>query len=445
MQQRFEAFIGKHGLCSAKKQVMLSVSGGIDSMVMTHLFLKSQFPFAIAHCNFNLRQREADEDETFVKNFAVTNNIPFFSASFNTQKHAEDRKISIQMAARELRINWIENLILQNNYDRYATAHHLDDQIETFFNNLLRGTGIHGLHGILPRQDKLIHPMLFCYRHEIEQYATDNNIAFRTDSSNNKTDYQRNKIRHNLIPVFEMIKPDFKWVMTRNIENLKAAENVYQNYIDSLKRTLVKEESGLIKIVKKGILDLENRKSVLFELLNPFEFNISQVKSIIKNANISQGAVFQSTTHRLVIDREYFIVEIHDEQKTEVYQVKADDQEIEIPVKMSVISYEHNSGIAINSSPLIAMLDGDKLKFPLILRKWQKGDIFYPLGMSNKKLLSDFFIDNKFSIPEKDNTWILESDHQIAWIVGHRIDERFKITNSTKKVFEFKLKGISND
>lgn len=443
MQHLFQSFIQQQKLCGKADKILLSVSGGLDSMVMAHLFLSLNNRVAVAHCNFQLRGTESDEDEKFVMEFAKKYKLPYYVKSFDTQKFAAEQKISIQMAARKLRVAWFESLIVEHNYTVYATAHHLDDQIETFFNNLIRGTGIAGLRGMLPKNGKLIHPMLFCFRSDIKQFAENNNIAFREDSSNNQTKYQRNKIRHEIIPKLEEIKPDFRSVMTRNIENLEMASEVYESHINQLIDRYVIELNGDICIDKIEICKLRGPESILFELVKPYNFNVTQVGNIVKNTNQTSGKVFYSDTHRLVIDRKHYIISRHINSKNRTYQINRTDKEILQPVKLVLTWHRIIDEITINTDPNFAMLDARKLSFPLILRKWEKGDYFFPLGMSNKKLISDFFIDNKFSIPQKENTWLMESNGQIAWIVGYRIDDRFKISTSTNSVFQLQLKGFS--
>ncbi|MCB2221244.1 MAG: tRNA lysidine(34) synthetase TilS [Bacteroidetes bacterium] len=441
MQDRFKCFIDENQLCGKHSTILLSVSGGMDSMVMTHLFILKEIPIAIAHCNFKLRGAESEENEAFVAKFAEENRIPYFIKSFDTKAYAKKHRISIQMAARELRVNWLEKLMEEHQFDSYATAHHLDDQIETFFINLFRGTGLTGIHGILPRQGKLIHPMLFAYRSELEDFAQQNNIPYSMDSSNLKTDYDRNKIRHDLIPMLVKMKPEIKKILTGNIENFRVAEAVYEQYIQKIKNQLVQTKADLWMIRIDKLMLLPNPTVYLFELIREFNFNFSQAKSIINSTGSVSGKQFYSLTHRLSMDREFLLVQSIKSPARVEFSIEKEEEVIHRPFIMELTKQTRSTSYTIPNDPNIAALDATQLKFPLIIRHWKEGDFFYPLGMKHKKLLSDFFIDQKLSIPQKENTWILESEGKIAWIVGHRIDERFKISKQTKQIIEFHLKG----
>jgi tRNA(Ile)-lysidine synthase len=441
MQDRFKRFLEHNQLCKQDSPILLAVSGGMDSMVMAHLFMATRIPIAFAHCNFNLRGAESKENEAFVAKFAKENQTPYFVKSFSTAAYAKKQRISIQMAARELRVNWLEKLVVEHQFESYATAHHLDDQIETFFINLFRGTGIAGIHGILPRQDKLIHPMLFAYRSELEEFAQKNNIHFSMDSSNFKADYDRNKIRHELIPLLETMKPGIKKILTGNIENFREAEEVYKNYVQRIKKRLVQKKDDLWMIRIDKLKRLSNPPTYLFELIREFNFNFSQAQAIFNSLGSISGKQFYSSTHRLSKDREHLLVQVNKSQEKEPFIIETDDETIHYPFNMELIKHTRGASYQIPNNPLIAAVDGRQLIFPLVLRPWKAGDFFYPLGMNHKKMLSDFFIDQKLSIPQKESTWLLESDGKIVWVVGHRLDDRFKISKKTTHIIEFHLKG----
>ncbi len=441
MLQRFKSFTRKHQLCNDRDTILLSVSGGIDSMVMAHLFQQAGIPVAMAHCNFKLRGDESDENECFIKKYAEQNQLRLWVKSFETRTYAAKQKISIQMAARELRIQWFENLLAEQGYSAYATAHHLDDQIETFFINLMRGTGIKGLQGILPKIGNLIHPMLFAYRHEIEEYAQNEGIDFSTDSSNLTRDYERNKIRHDLLPLLEKIKPGFRELMTGNIVNFRAASEIYKREIAHFKdKTIIRKENHLLIQLDK-IEKALNPAVYLFEILRDYQFNFVQCQTIVNQIRGMSGKIFKSVSHQVVKDREYLILQPIVSEELSVINISKETRELQDPLQLEIRTVVLDDDYKIPTDPKMAALDADKLIFPLTLRKWETGDHFYPLGMNHSKRISDFFIDNKFSIPQKNNTWILESDGRIVWIVGHRIDNRFKITAHTQYIYEIRMKG----
>lgn len=439
MIQQFFNFIANESLLQPTNKILLAVSGGIDSVVMVELFSQAQLNYSIAHCNFSLRGKESDEDETFVKDLANQKGVEFFTRKFDTKKYAIDHSLSIQMAARDLRNAWLEEILGQKDFVYYATAHHLDDQIETFFINLLRGTGISGLHGIKPKTGNLIHPMLFTYRKDIEEFAKQEKIAFRVDSSNIKTDYTRNKIRHELIPVIAGINENYKDIFTGNIQRLKQNEEVYRQYISIVSGQLVSRVEDNTKISIKDLIKYQPATTFLYEMIVPYGFNSSQSADIIESIGLTTGKQFYSKTHRLVIDRDYIIVQESAQAQDSIILIKEETDEINHPIKLQISRLKIKPDFFISKNLKIAMLDAEKLTFPLKIRKWKKGDYFYPLGMENKKLVSDFFIDNKFSIIDKENTWIMTSEDKIVWIIAHRIDNRFKITDSTNQIIEFKL------
>lgn len=443
MIQKFQNFIQSHRLFKETDTILLAVSGGIDSTVMVELFDLNNFHYEIAHCNFGLRGKESDDDENFVLQIAKKKNVRIHSQRFETKKFASREKISIQMAARSLRKQWFSQLIDEFGYASYATAHHQDDQVETFFINLLRGTGISGLHGILPKQEYLIHPMLFTNREEIEAFAKKNTIAFRTDSSNLKTDYLRNKIRRHLLPVMKTIQNNYATVITENISRLKQAEEIYLQQINTVKDNLLEITNDEIKIPINDLIELKPLETFLFEFIEPFNFQFSDVRNIIRSLNSQSGKTFFSRTHKLIRERDFLIISKCKpvEDSDYVFTINQDDQEVLTPVNLRVTKLERSVNFKIFKDPKIAILDADRFVFPLEMRHWKRGDHFFPLGMNHKKLLSDFFTDNKFSVTEKKITWLLCSGKDILWIIGHRIDDRFKVTDSTKRIIIFELIG----
>lgn len=438
MLESFIKYANREGLIEPQENILLGISGGLDSIVMHDLFNKSNIKYAIAHCNFGLRGDESDEDEIFVRELAKDNNVEIHTKKFDTKNYAIENKISIQMAARKLRVEWFEQLIKECDYVSYATAHHKDDQIETFFVNLLRSTGISGLHGILPQKDKLIHPMLFSNREEITNYALKNKLAFRQDSSNLKKDYLRNKIRHDLLLQLKNINPDYAEILTNNISRFRQAEAIYKKEIERAKEKLIIKEKDGIKIPISKLLQLDPIETYLYEMVSPFNFNISDVNDIVKSFDASSGKQFLSSTHRIIKDRDFLILtELNNPSKKDNrYSISMNCVKVESPINLIFEHIEKTEKIDFPANNDIAFFDFHKLEFPLSIRKWEKGDFFNPIGMNHKKLLSDFFIDQKLSILEKENTWLLTSNNKIVWIIGLRIDNRFKITDSTRKILK---------
>ncbi|MBI9038392.1 MAG: tRNA lysidine(34) synthetase TilS [Bacteroidales bacterium] len=442
MIEDFFDFIEKNELFTPTDKIILAISGGIDSVVMCELFNRACFSFSIAHCNFRLRGQESDEDEIFVKEIAKKLGVDFFCKKFDTKKHASDNGISIQMAAREIRYDWF-NFLMLNNFPKYkyvANAHHLDDQTETFFINLLRGTGISGLHGINPKQGNIIRPLMFAGRKEILNFANDNNLSYREDSSNKSDKYLRNKIRHKLLPFFNELNPEFDNLIKKNIENLKETEEIYRNEISRQKKRIFKEKDGITYISISELIKLNPIRTYLFEFLKAFGFNISIVEDIITSINNISGKEFHSSTHRIIKDREYLIIKpLGITTKNLEYYFSQEETIVTKPIKLSFQKIENAQNIQLKLSKSIAMLDFEKLKFPICIRKWKKGDYFIPFGSNLKKKLSDFFIDNKFSILEKEEIWLLCSDDKIAWIIGQRIDNRFRISKNTNLILRIEV------
>jgi tRNA(Ile)-lysidine synthase len=439
MVNSFQSFLKKEKLIKSSDTVLLTVSGGIDSVVLCELFYQTKIKFAIAHCNFQLRGKESEGDELFVEALAEKYNVPFHTISFETSSYAKKHKLSIQVAARDLRYAWFEEIRQQYNYARIATAHHQDDSIETFFINLIRGTGIKGLHGILPMQGNLIRPLLFANKKEIIAFAKKNKLKHREDSSNASDKYVRNKIRHSLIPLLNEINKSASVNIITTIENLKSVEAVYQKRIDKKRTSLIIEEKGIVKIAISKLKKLNPIEPYLFELLYPLGFSSIVVDEIISALGSESGKQFFSETHRLVKDREFLLIEeIGDKTKELDSRFKILKSTKELPYWNKTLvfkSIKRTAKLQLVNPAAIAQFDFEKLVFPLTLRKWEKGDVFYPIGMKGKKKLSDYFIDKKLSLLEKENSWVLESNGTIIWVVGQRMDDRYKITATTKKIY----------
>ncbi len=440
MLARFASYINKFGLCNPADRILFAVSGGIDSSVMLELFSRSGYNGVIAHCNFKLREEESDIDEEFVKNLAEKYDLPFITTSFNTREYAKNNGISIQMAARDLRYDWFEESRVQTHCSLIATAHNRNDLTETFLINLVRGSGIRGLTGIKEKSGTLIRPMLFALREEIDNYAIQSLLEWREDSSNSSLKYSRNKIRHQLVPAFREINPRFDDVMIENMQRLRSVEEVFIEQLEEKKKQLLIREQNFIRVPINALLNNNSPDIWLYEILSDFNFSSSVIRDISRNLKGQSGKVFYSGTHRLIKDRNDLIIEIIKEHQHRRYYIEDPLDKMEDPLNLDMEIEEIKPGFIIPKWADTAWLDLDKLMFPLIVRKWEKGDYFQPLGMENMKKVSDFFIDNKLSISEKESTWILTSGKNIVWIIGLRIDERFKITSDTKRALRVKQK-----
>ncbi|UCG28868.1 MAG: tRNA lysidine(34) synthetase TilS [Bacteroidales bacterium] len=439
MLTEFKNHINRNSLFKPDDQILLAVSGGIDSMVMCDLFLKAKFNIGIAHCNFQLRGEESDGDETFVKRFATQNKIRIYTMKFDTEKHAGDHGISIQMAARELRYDWFEKIRKSKGFKFVSLAHNLDDVIETCLINLSRGTGIRGLSGIHIIKGNVIRPLLFAGREEIKKYSRENHVQFREDSSNLSVKYTRNRIRHHIIPEFTTINPNFKSGILSTISNLSDVEKIYFNMIERNRKEVVTEHKEQVAINIQKLKSLEPLSTYLYEFLRPFNFPNQSVGDIIESLDRIAGKQFYSSTHRLIKDRENLIITKLTDEECGLYYIEDNVPRISKPVEMSFKKTVRTENILFPASGRIAWVDYDLLEFPLILRKWKTGDYFQPLGMDNSKKLSDFFVDSKMSIHEKENTWLLTCGKRIIWIVGRRIDDRFKITDKTRTILMINL------
>ncbi|MCD6112573.1 MAG: tRNA lysidine(34) synthetase TilS [Bacteroidales bacterium] len=439
MLKKFIDFIFQESLFENDDKILLTVSGGPDSVILCELFYRAKYNFGIAHCNFHLRGKESDEDEIFVRDLSKKYKVQFYVKHFNTKKYAKDNHISIEMAARDLRYNWFFELLKKEKYKYIATGHHLDDQIETFFINIIRGTGIAGLHGIISKQNNIIRPLLFAYRNDIEAFLKKNNIPFRTDSTNNSVKFMRNKFRNLILPQLYQINKNYKKTIINDIERLKDAEFIYKTKINEVKKNILIKGGKNILIPIEKLKELNPLRTYLFEFLSSYNFNFSTVEDIISRLDDISGKQFFSSSHRLIKDREYLIISELD-KKSEAnaieFFINENDLFINTPVSLKFKKLIYNKDFIISKDKFIACFDKDKLKFPLQIRKWEKGDYFYPFGMNKKKKLSDFFIDEKFSLLEKEKIWLLCSDNDIVWIIGKRIDNRFRIRNNTKNIFQ---------
>ena len=439
MQQNFLKNITN--LAGQNDRFLLAVSGGIDSMVMCDLFLKSGRKFAVAHCNFCLRGAESDGDEQLVAAFAEKNKIPFFVKKFDTQKYADEHKTGIQEAARNLRYNWFEKITQTTDYQLIATAHHLNDSAETVLLNLTKGTGLSGLTGIPRKRENIIRPLLNFSKNEIAAYAKKHQIAYREDSSNTSEKYQRNLIRNSVVPLLKKVNPNFEKSMSANIERLSATEEIFAFFIKKIKQEITRQEDDFFKIKISKLLALPRPATILFELLKPLNFNFAQAENIIEIIENEPGKIFKSPTHELLLDRTTLIVRpISQKKKIQLFLEKNETISIDSAGKKISCEVLENVPNEFPKTNRIAFLDFSKLTFPLTIENWQPGDSFQPLGMKGKsQKLQDFFSNQKLNCFEKEAVLILKSADKICWIAGFRPDERFKISGETKQVLKLEI------
>ena len=442
--QKFFDYIKKENLFSKEDHLLIAVSGGADSSVLCALCARAGFNFSLAHCNFTLRGEESDRDELFVKKMSIQLGVKLFSTSFDTISLAAKNKTSIEETARNLRYDWFKELMNESNktekpFSFLLTAHHADDNVETVVMNFFRGTGIKGLRGIKPKQQNIVRPLLFAHRKEIEEYALVNNIEYITDSSNASNDYTRNLFRNEILPLVEKVYPEASKNISKNIERFAAVEYLYEESIDKIKEKLIEKRGEEIHIPVLKLLKVKPLQTVIYEIIKDAGFTAMQVNEVEKLLHSESGKYIKSSSHVILLNRKWLIIS----------PLTASAQVANIVIEEGVkdIFFEDKTlQIAASPNPekfvadsSIVFIDATQLTFPLLLRKWKVGDYFYPLGMTKKKKLNRFFIDLKLSILQKEKCWVLESDKKIVWVVGHRIDERFKITSNSKQILKLSL------
>ncbi|MCA4895618.1 MAG: tRNA lysidine(34) synthetase TilS [Cytophagales bacterium] len=422
-------------LCKTTDKILLAVSGGMDSMVMLHLFHQAGFSIAVAHCNFQLRGEESDEDEIFVAAKCKKWGIPFHSIRFDTNNYAIQHGLSVQMAARELRYNWFHQVKEKENADWIATAHHLSDSVETVLLNLSRGTSLDGLLGIAEKNGFVIRPLLFATHNEITNYAAETGVVWREDRSNETDDYQRNFVRHQIVPKLKQINPAFEQSIAKMVERLSGDGAILTHAIEVWKKQFQKNENDKVILAKKGFepsLDDSYNSALLWRLLRGFGFHFDQSKKIVQALNGQSGKQFLSTSHQLVVDREYLILV---PLSSELADVTIEEGQVNAYMGNRQLTFLSTTiGGSINKEEAAIVLDIDSLRFPLTWRKWKAGDFFFPLGMTGRKKISDFLVDQKVSLVDKGAVSVLESAGEIAWVVGYRIDDRFKVKPTTEHV-----------
>jgi len=450
VQNKLIHFIEKEQLFNSKSKLIVTVSGGVDSMVLLLLLHQLKFPLAVAHCNFKLRDTAANDDELFVKKAANKLNLPFYSTSFETATYAKTNGISTQMAARDLRYNWFEELRKKYEYELIATAHHQDDNLETILLNLVKGTALRGLSGIAPKNGKVVRPLLPFTKNEILEYAETNKVKWQEDVSNASNKYERNKIRLEVIPTLKEMNPKLLENLYKNTGYLRDTEHIYANGLKHhFKNWLVKRGAEVyIPILK--ILKTKGYATVLYEYLHPFGFNATQVEQIIESFDAQAGKQFLTTTHQLIKDRTFLILSPITNESKSLHLIDIKQTELQVSNGTFTMQLDRfkepmlpeNFKDYLPKTESEAKLQYNKIAFPIRLRRWQKGDFFYPFGMKRKKKkLSDFFSNLKLSILEKEKVWILEDDKKrIMWVVGYRIDDRFAIHKKMKQIYCIKFK-----
>lgn len=436
LQKRFARYIKEKNLFTPEDKILLTVSGGVDSMVMLTLCEALNYNIGVAHCNFSLREKESDEDEVMVEEYCKKLKVPFFNMRFATKQEMERTGESVQMAARRLRYDWFERLALEEGYNIIAIAHHADDSIETFFINLFRGTGLKGLTGITKMRGKVVRPMLFTSRKEILEYAHENKVEYREDSSNRSTKYLRNKIRLGLIPRIREINPKFTELMGNNIQRLSDAQHFIQTSIERL-RAQILTTSSTQNIIDPSLIDDDYPVGfVIYEILSSYGFKGDVVESLVRSIEQqNSGKKFYSKENVAYIDRGKIIIE----------PIEEDDPCECLLAEFSTKIYCGNSMIyvekldideieSLNVADNVALLDLEKLSFPLTARRWAEGDNFIPLGLTGHKKVSDMLIDAKVSVSEKKRQFVLCNGEEIVWLIGRRINEKYKITKQTEYV-----------
>jgi len=435
MIEEFKKYIHTQKMFPSGSKVLLAVSGGMDSVLLCELFYRCGFRFAIAHCNFGLRGKESDGDESFVRRLATKYKVEFFVNRFDTESYATQQKLSIQEAARNLRYEWFEKIRRTHRFACIATAHHQNDNTETFFINLLRGTGLEGLKGIPPKNGKIIRPILFASRQGIEQFARQHRLKWRHDSSNDSSDYLRNRIRQELIPLLETLQPAFEKVMLNNRQHFAEAWLLLEDWAaEKSKGALLTSSRGILKI-DLAALPSKQATYLLYSLLKEKGFRRSQAEAMIQaSPNRAAGRVFHSDSFEALLDRKILLVRKKKKESVVARKITAGTRSFRLPTGNWKITRKKERAYEIPRSSATSCLDVSRLSFPLTVRRWQDGDAFYPLGMKGRKKVSDFLVDNKVSLFGKENIFVILSGNDIICIPGHRIDNRFKVTSATKEI-----------
>jgi tRNA(Ile)-lysidine synthase len=450
----FQQYIKQQHLFQPKDKLLLAVSGGVDSVVLCELCKQAGYDFVIAHCNFQLRGEESERDEEFVRALAEKYGVVFYSKTFDTKTISQKEKKSIEATARDLRYNWFNELIGNTQLAKsnevpavncplpvahwLLTAHHANDNIETVLMNFFRGTGIKGLHGILAKQNKIIRPLLFATKKELVAFADENKLQFVTDYTNAENDFTRNYFRNELIPSIQKVFPEVEENILKNIGRLGEAEELYNQAITLHKSKLLQQKGNEIHIPVLKLQKVQPLATIVYEIIKHYNFTAHQTEEVIALLESESGKYVQSSSHRIIKNRKWLIISPN---QTTAAQNILIEEEVSLQFAMGTLQVKKiiNNQFSIINNQQVAQLDAAEIKFPLLLRKWKQGDYFYPLGMQKKKKVSRFFIDQKLSLTQKEKVWVIESNKKILWVVGLRIDDRFKVTDKTKEVLQINL------
>jgi len=442
--QKFLAYIKKENLFTKNDHLLIAVSGGADSAVLCALCAAAGVSFSLAHCNFKLRVAESDRDELFVKKLSEQLGVKLFVKTFDTVSEAKLNKTSIEETARNLRYDWFKQLLLEsktsgNPFSFLLTAHHADDNVETVMMNFFRGTGIKGLRGILPKQQQVVRPLLFATRKDIEEYALANQVEYITDSSNASNDYTRNLFRNEILPSIEKIYPEALKNVLRNIDRFAAVEYLYEESIEQIKQKLIERKGDEIHIPVLKLLKTKPLQTVIYEIIKDAGFTAMQVSEVEKLLHSDSGKYIKSASHVILLNRKWLIISPNI-SSTQFTNIIVEENANNILFEEGTLQiYPSAKPEKFVGEASTVFIDAVNLTYPLMLRKWKTGDYFYPLGMTKKKKLSRFFIDQKLSLLQKEKCWVLESDKKIVWVIGYRIDERFKITSCSKQIVKLSL------
>ena len=436
MLQKFKEHININFPFLKDKKLLIAISGGVDSVVLTHLLHELNFDISLAHCNFQLREKESDLDEEFIELLAQKTSNQIFKIKFDTEQFALKNKLSTQIAARELRYNWFQEVIKKHNFDYVLTAHHADDNLETFLINLTRGSGLDGFTGIPKINGNIVRPLLAFSREEILAYAKTNTIDWREDASNATTKYIRNKIRHKVLPVLKEINPNLLETFAKTLENLQESKQIIEDKIADISSEVINSKNDVLKINIEKIIQLSNPKAYLYQLLK--EYNFTEWNDVYNLLSAQSGKQIFSKTHRLIKDRAFLLLSktvISNEK--ELFLIDESQSEIIHPIHLNFEVVQQKP----TENKQTIYVDKDLLKYPLIVRKWQNGDYLYPQGMQGKKKLSKYFKDEKLSLLEKENTWLLcNSENEIIWVLNYRQDNRFSLKNTSNNILKITSK-----
>lgn len=445
--QQFQQYIQQHHLFSPKDGLLLAVSGGIDSVVLCELCHQAGYVFTIAHCNFKLRGAESERDAAFAAQLAQRYNVPFLKKEFDTEAYAAANKLSIQEAARALRYGWFEEIMVNGQWSmanegtaqgihhspftiHLLTAHHLDDNIETMLMHFFRGTGVHGLRGMLPKQGHIVRPLLFARKQAIKLFAEHHQLSWVEDSSNALDKYSRNYFRHQVIPLVQTIYPETETNLHNNLRRFTDMEVLYDQAIALHKKKLLEYKGAEVHIPVLKLLKSDPLPTIVYEIIKDYGFTAAQTDEVVNLLHSETGRYVQSATHRIIKNRRWLIIASAKNEEAQMVVIEADEKKVAF--ENGALAFEQATApfSFAGNDPLTACLHLRAIQFPLLLRKWKKGDYFYPLGLGKKKKVARFLIDQKLSLTDKEKVWVLESNKKIIWVVGLRIDDRFKIEQS---------------